>query len=254
MLEHVYRHGTDRVDRTGTGTRSVFGYQARYDLREGFPLLTTKKVHFKSVAYELLWFLRGDTNIRFLKEHNVRIWDEWADATGELGPVYGKQWKRWGPGAIDQIEGLVRALRADPFSRRHVVSAWNVDDLDKMALPPCHVLFQFYVSDNKLSCSLYQRSADVFLGVPFNIASYSLLTHMIARVCGFGMGEFIHSIGDLHLYRNHLTQAQLQLSRQPGPLPSLTLPDKTRLADFVYEDFTLRDYHPQPAIPAEVSV
>lgn len=254
MLEH----GRPKPDRTGTGTLSVFGYQMRIDLSRGFPLLTTKKVHFKSVVYELLWFLRGETNIRYLKEHGVSIWDEWADEQGELGPIYGKQWRSWTAPegrTIDQLSQVIREIRETPYSRRMVVSAWNVADLPKMALAPCHVLFQFYVQDGKLSCQLYQRSADVFLGVPFNIASYALLTHMIAQVCDLEPGEFIHTFGDVHLYSNHLDQARLQLGREPRPLPTLRLnPSVRSLFDFTYDDIVLENYDPHPAIRAPVAV
>ncbi|GIW52125.1 MAG: thymidylate synthase [Gemmatimonadales bacterium] len=258
LLRHVLEHGRPKPDRTGTGTLSVFGYQMRIDLSRGFPLLTTKKVHFKSVVYELLWFLRGETNIRYLKEHGVSIWDEWADEQGELGPIYGKQWRSWtAPDGrtIDQLSQVIREIRETPYSRRLVVSAWNVADLPKMALAPCHVLFQFYVQDGKLSCQLYQRSADVFLGVPFNIASYALLTHMIAQVCDLEPGEFIHTFGDVHLYSNHLDQARLQLGREPRPLPTLRLnPSVRSLFDFTYDDIVLENYDPHPAIRAPVAV
>ncbi|GBD31737.1 Thymidylate synthase 2 [bacterium HR33] len=258
LLRHVLEHGRPKPDRTGTGTLSVFGYQMRIDLSRGFPLLTTKKVHFKSVVYELLWFLRGETNIRYLKEHGVSIWDEWADEQGELGPIYGKQWRSWTAPegrTIDQLSQVIREIRETPYSRRLVVSAWNVADLPKMALAPCHVLFQFYVQDGKLSCQLYQRSADVFLGVPFNIASYALLTHMIAQVCDLEPGEFIHTFGDVHLYSNHLDQARLQLGREPRPLPTLRLnPSVRSLFDFTYDDIVLENYDPHPAIRAPVAV
>ncbi len=263
MLQHVLQHGEHRKDRTGTGTTSVFGYQNRYDLREGFPCVTTKKLHLKSIIHELLWFLQGSTNISYLKEHNVRIWDEWADENGELGPVYGKQWRSW-PSAdgqsIDQITELVDALQKAPYSRRHLVNAWNVSCVPDMALPPCHLLFQFYVHDPEsarpgLSCQLYQRSADLFLGVPFNIASYALLTMMVAQVCGYEAREFIHTFGDLHIYDNHQDQVQLQLQRDPRPLPKMTLnPEVTDLFSFAYEDFTLSDYAPHPAIKGKVAV
>ena len=246
LLQHILDHGTDKSDRTGTGTRSVFGYQMRFDLSEGFPLVTTKKLHLKSIIYELLWFLRGETNIGYLHEHNVRIWDEWADPDGNLGPVYGAQWRHWvAPDGriIDQISEVLRQIRTTPDSRRMIVSAWNVGQLDQMALMPCHALFQFYVADGKLSCQLYQRSADMFLGVPFNIASYALLTLMIAQVTGLKPGEFIHSLGDAHIYRNHFDQVRLQLTRQPRPLPVMNLnPQVTDLFDFRYEDFTLEGY------------
>lgn len=258
LLQHILDHGTDKSDRTGTGTRSVFGYQMRFDLSEGFPLVTTKKLHLKSIIYELLWFLRGETNIGYLHEHNVRIWDEWADPDGNLGPVYGVQWRHWvAPDGriIDQISEVLRQIRTTPDSRRMIVSAWNVGQLDQMALMPCHALFQFYVADGKLSCQLYQRSADMFLGVPFNIASYALLTLMIAQVTGLKPGEFIHSLGDAHIYRNHFDQVRLQLTRQPRPLPVMKLnPQVTDLFDFRYEDFTLEGYDPYPHIKGEVSV
>lgn len=258
LLQHILNHGTDKSDRTGTGTRSVFGYQMRFDLSEGFPLVTTKKLHLKSIIYELLWFLRGETNIGYLHEHNVRIWDEWADPDGNLGPVYGAQWRHWvAPDGriIDQISEVLRQIRTTPDSRRMIVSAWNVGQLDQMALMPCHALFQFYVADGKLSCQLYQRSADMFLGVPFNIASYALLTLMIAQVTGLKPGEFIHSLGDAHIYRNHFDQVRLQLTRQPRPLPVMKLnPQVTDLFDFRYEDFTLEGYDPYPHIKGEVSV
>ena len=258
LLQHILDHGTDKSDRTGTGTRSVFGYQMRFDLSEGFPLVTTKKLHLKSIIYELLWFLRGETNIGYLHEHNVRIWDEWADPDGNLGPVYGAQWRHWvAPDGriIDQISEVLRQIRTTPDSRRMIVSAWNVGQLDQMALMPCHALFQFYVADGKLSCQLYQRSADMFLGVPFNIASYALLTLMIAQVTGLKPGEFIHSLGDAHIYRNHFDQVRLQLTRQPRPLPVMKLnPQASDLFDFRYEDFTLEGYDPHPHIKGEVSV
>jgi thymidylate synthase len=250
--------GVRKHDRTGTGALSLFGHQLRFDLAEGFPLVTTKKVHVKSVIHELLWFLQGSTNVRYLNEHGVTIWNEWADAEGELGPVYGRQWRSWPTGDgrhIDQIASVVEALKRDPNSRRHVVSAWNVGELDRMALPPCHCLFQFNVAEGKLSCQLYQRSADVFLGVPFNIASYALLTLMMAQVTGLAPGEFIHSFGDVHLYLNHLDQADEQLRRTPRPLPRMELnPEVGSLFDFVYEDFKLVDYDPHPAIHAKVAV
>lgn len=258
LLQHILDHGTPKDDRTGTGTLSVFGHQMRFDLRESFPLLTTKKLHTRSIFYELLWFLRGETNIQYLREHGVRIWDEWADENGELGPVYGSQWRSWprpdGTG-IDQIAAVVESLRSNPDSRRHLVSAWNVGEIDRMALPPCHLLFQFYVAGDRLSCQLYQRSADVFLGLPFNIASYSLLTLMVAQVTGLKPGEFVHTLGDAHLYRNHLDQARLQLSRSPLPLPQMRLnPEIEHLEDFDYDDFHLEGYNPYPHIPARVSV
>lgn len=258
LLQHILDKGTDKSDRTGTGTRSVFGYQMRFDLSEGFPLVTTKKLHLKSIIYELLWFLRGETNIGYLHEHNVRIWDEWADPDGNLGPVYGAQWRHWqAPDGriIDQISEVLRQIRTTPDSRRMIVSAWNVGQLDQMALMPCHALFQFYVADGKLSCQLYQRSADMFLGVPFNIASYALLTLMIAQVTGLKPGEFIHTLGDAHIYRNHFDQVRLQLTRQPRPLPVMKLnPQVTDLFDFRYEDFTLEGYDPHPHIKGEVSI
>jgi thymidylate synthase len=258
LMRHVLEHGHEKSDRTGTGTLSVFGWQMRFDLGEGFPLLTTKKLHTKSIIYELLWFLRGDTNIRYLKEHGVSIWDEWADADGELGPVYGKQWRRWETAdgrSIDQIAQLVDGLKRNPDSRRHIVTAWNPGEVERMKLPPCHVLFQFYVAGGKLSCQLYQRSADIFLGVPFNIASYALLTLMVAQVCGYRPGEFVHTLGDAHLYLNHLEQARLQLAREPRPLPRMRLnPEVRDIFAFRFEDFTLEDYQPHPHIPAPVAV
>lgn len=258
LMRHVLEHGHVKTDRTGTGTRSIFGHQMRFDLAKGFPLVTTKKVHLKSIIHELLWFLAGDTNIAYLKTHGVSIWDEWADANGELGPVYGYQWRSWpAPDGrhIDQISQVLRQLRDTPDSRRMIVSAWNPALVDQMALPPCHSLFQFYVADGKLSCQLYQRSADIFLGVPFNIASYALLTLMVAQVCQLQPGEFIHTLGDAHLYSNHLEQAQLQLSREPRPLPVMRLnPAVTDLFAFRFEDFTLEGYDPHPAIRAEVAV
>jgi len=258
LMQHVLTQGSHKGDRTGTGTLSVFGYQMRFDLRHGFPLLTTKKVHLRSIVHELLWFLRGDSNVRYLHENGVSIWNEWADENGELGPVYGVQWRSW-PTAdgrhIDQISELLRDIRANPDSRRLIVSAWNVGELERMALPPCHAFFQFYVADGRLSCQLYQRSADIFLGVPFNIASYALLTLMIAQVTGLKPGEFIHTLGDAHLYSNHLEQAHLQLTRVPRPLPSLRLnPEVKSLFDFRYEDFELLNYDPHPAIKAPVAV
>ena len=258
LMRHVLAHGTDKADRTGTGTRSVFGYQMRFDLSEGFPLLTTKKLHLRSIIHELLWFLRGDTNIKYLKDNNVSIWDEWADEEGNLGPVYGYQWRSWpAPDGrhIDQIANVVAQIKQNPDSRRLMVSAWNPALVDEMALPPCHALFQFYVADGRLSCQLYQRSADIFLGVPFNIASYALLTMMVAQVCGLQPGEFIHTFGDAHLYRNHFEQAELQLSRAPRPLPTMTLnPDVADLFDFKFEDFELSGYDPHPHIKAAVAV
>jgi len=258
LLQHILDKGAAKTDRTGTGTISCFGYQMRFDLAIGFPLVTTKKLHLKSIIYELLWFLRGDTNTRYLKEHGVSIWDEWADADGDLGPVYGKQWRSW-EGAdgktTDQITQLIEQIGRTPDSRRLIVSAWNVADLPEMALMPCHALFQFYVAEGKLSCQLYQRSADVFLGVPFNIASYALLTLMVAQVCGLEPGEFIHTFGDVHLYNNHLEQARLQLTRQPYPLPVMKLnPAIKDIFGFHFEDFTLENYQPHPAIKAPVAV
>lgn len=258
LLRYVLEHGTDKADRTGTGTRSVFGWQMRFDLNEGFPLVTTKKLHLRSIVHELLWFLRGETNIAYLRENKVTIWDEWADADGELGPVYGKQWRRWSApdgGEIDQIRWVVDEIRRNPDSRRLIVSAWNVADLPKMALMPCHALFQFYVADGKLSCQLYQRSGDIFLGVPFNIASYAMLTHMVAQVCGLGVGEFVHTLGDAHLYSNHVEQAREQLSREPRPLPRLRLNPAVRdLFAFTYDDIAIEGYEPHPAIRAPVAV
>ena len=258
LLSTVLANGVDRPDRTGTGTRSIFGHQMRFDLRQGFPLLTTKKLHVKSIAYELLWFLRGETNVRWLQERGVKIWDEWADENGDLGPVYGSQWRSWPDGhggTIDQIANVVEAIRTKPESRRHIVSAWNPAEVDEMALPPCHCLFQFYVAEGRLSCQLYQRSGDVFLGVPFNIASYALLTLMVAQVTGLEAGEFVHSFGDVHLYSNHVQQAHEQLQRTPRPLPRLTLnPDRHSIFDFTFEDFMLTGYDPHPHIKAQVAV
>ena len=258
LLRHIEANGTVKSDRTGTGTTSVFGYQMRFNLADGFPLLTTKKVHLKSIIYELLWFIAGDTNIKYLKDHGVSIWDEWADANGELGPVYGHQWRAWptpGGGHIDQLANVVEQIRHNPDSRRLIVSAWNPSEVDQMALPPCHSLFQFYVADGRLSCQLYQRSADVFLGVPFNIASYALLTLMVAQVCGLKPGDFVHTLGDAHIYSNHHEQVALQLSRDPRPLPQMLLnPERHSIFDFVYEDFTLVGYDPWPAIKAPVAV
>ncbi|MBO4434973.1 MAG: thymidylate synthase [Bacteroidales bacterium] len=258
LLRHIRSGGVMKEDRTGTGTQSVFGYQMRFNLADGFPLLTTKKVHLKSIIHELLWFISGDTNIKYLKDNGVTIWDEWADENGDLGPVYGHQWRSWpAPDgrSIDQLAQVVEMIRHNPDSRRLLVSAWNPGEVDKMALPPCHCLFQFYVADGKLSCQLYQRSADVFLGVPFNIASYALLTMMIAQVCGLKPGEFIHTTGDTHIYRNHFEQVALQLSREPRPLPHMLLnPDVKDIFDFKYEDFTLEGYDPWPAIKAPVAV
>jgi len=258
LMHRILAEGVEKRDRTGTGTLSVFGHQMRFDLRDGFPLVTTKKLHLKSIVYELLWFLRGDTNVRYLNEHGVSIWDEWADAQGELGPVYGKQWRSWPAqdgNSIDQIANVVAAIRRNPDSRRLIVSAWNPADVDKMALPPCHCLFQFYVAEGRLSCQLYQRSADVFLGVPFNIASYALLTLMVAQVTELAPGEFIHTFGDAHLYRNHIAQARLQLSRAPRTLPAMRLDPAVRdLFAFRYEDFALEGYDPHPHIKAAVAV
>ena len=258
LLRHIRENGTMKSDRTGTGTQSVFGYQMRFDLSEGFPLLTTKKVHLKSIIHELLWFIAGDTNIKYLKDNGVTIWDEWADENGDLGPVYGHQWRSWPTpdgGTIDQLSNVVNQIRNNPDSRRMIVSAWNVAEVEKMALPPCHSLFQFYVADGKLSCQLYQRSADVFLGVPFNIASYALLTMMIAQVCGLEPGEFVHTTGDTHIYTNHFEQVALQLSREPRKLPKMKInPDVKSIFDFKYEDFELVDYDPYPRIPAPVAV
>ncbi len=258
LLGSLLDHGTEKKDRTGTGTLSRFGYEMRFDLFEGFPLLTTKKLHIKSIIYELLWFLKGDTNIKYLNEHEVRIWDEWADKNGELGPIYGKQWRSWETRdgkTVDQISEVIETIRKNPDSRRMIVNAWNVGELKEMALTPCHCLFQFYVSEGKLSCLLYQRSADTFLGVPFNIASYALLTLMVAQVCDLQPGEFIHHFGDVHLYLNHREQARLQLTRTPGPLPTMKLnPDVKNIFDFKYSDFELTGYAPQPHIKAQVSV
>ena len=258
LLRHILDEGVEKPDRTGTGTLSIFGCQMRFDLDQGFPLLTTKKLHLRSIIHELLWFLSGSTNVRDLQKHGVTIWDEWADPTGELGPVYGYQWRSWpatGGGHIDQITRVMEQIRANPDSRRHLVSAWNVADLDKMALPPCHVLFQFYVARRRLSCQLYQRSADVFLGVPFNIASYALLTMMVAQVCELEAGEFIHTFGDAHLYNNHLEQARLQLTRELRPLPQMKLNPRVKsIFDFQYEDFSLSNYSPHSGIPAPIAV
>lgn len=258
LMRHVLEHGHPKSDRTGTGTLSVFGWQMRFDLEAGFPLLTTKKLHTKSIIHELLWFLQGDTNIRYLKEHGVSIWDDWADANGDLGPVYGYQWRSWQTPdgrSIDQIAQLVDGLKKNPDSRRHIVSAWNPADIERMKLPPCHALFQFYVADGRLSCQLYQRSADIFLGVPFNIASYALLTLMVAQVCGYRPGDFVHTLGDAHLYSNHLVQARLQLTRVPRALPQLRInPEVRDLFAFRFEDFTLEGYDPHPHIAAPVAV
>lgn len=258
LMQRIIDEGEQRGDRTGTGTLSVFGHQMRFDLSAGFPLLTTKKLHLKSIIHELLWFLDGDTNVAYLNEHGVRIWDDWADENGELGPVYGHQWRSWPTPdgrKIDQIEAVVQSLKQQPESRRHIVCAWNVSDVDQMALPPCHTLFQFYVARGRLSCQLYQRSADVFLGVPFNIASYALLTMMMAQVCGLAAGDFVHTLGDAHLYLNHLDQAQEQLSRTPGPLPRMILnPEIDTIDGFGFDDFTLLDYHAAAHIKAPIAV
>ena len=258
LMRTILDEGHYKADRTGTGTYSIFGYQMRFDLQKGFPLLTTKKLHLRSIIYELLWFLRGDTNIQYLHDHNVTIWDEWADEHGDLGPVYGKQWRSWeAPDGrvIDQITNLIEQLKRNPDSRRLIVSAWNPADVDQMALPPCHTMFQFYANDGQLSCQLYQRSADVFLGVPFNIASYALLTMMVAQVCGLKVKDFVHTFGDAHIYSNHVEQAKLQLSRDPRPLPQMRInPDVKSIFDFQYEDFTLENYDPHPHIKADVAV
>ena len=268
LVQHVLDNGVQKGDRTGTGTKSVFGYQMRFNLEEGFPLVTTKKVHLKSIVHELLWFLKGETNIAYLKENGVRIWDEWADSNGDLGPIYGYQWRNWNGEEIDQITELIETLKTNPNSRRMLISAWNPSVLPdttvsfeenvangKAALPPCHAFFQFYVADGKLSCQLYQRSADIFLGVPFNIASYALFTMMVAQVCGLGYGDFIHTFGDAHIYNNHFEQLELQLSRDPKPLPKMILnPEVKNIFDFTYDDFTLEDYNPHPAIKGQVSV
>jgi thymidylate synthase len=258
LLDHVLANGAEKGDRTGTGTVSVFGYQMRFDLQQGFPLMTTKKLHLPSIIHELLWFLKGDTNIAYLKNNKVRIWDAWADEDGDLGHIYGYQWRSW-PSAngkkIDQIKQVIKSVQKNPDSRRHIVSAWNVGDLDNMALPPCHILFQFYVADGKLSCQLYQRSADIFLGVPFNIASYSLLTMMVARVAGLQAGEFIHTLGDAHIYLNHIEQVKLQLTREPRELPVMKInPDRKNIDEFVYEDFHIEDYNPHSHIKGDISV
>jgi thymidylate synthase len=258
LLRHILEKGVEKADRTGTGTLSVFGYQMRFDLAQGFPLLTTKKLHVRSILHELLWFLAGSTNVAYLREHGVTIWDEWADEDGELGPIYGRQWRSWPTpdgGSIDQISKVIDQIRRNPDSRRHIVSAWNVAEVDRMKLPPCHALFQFWVANGRLSCQLYQRSADVFLGVPFNIASYALLTLMTARVCGLEPAEFIHTLGDAHLYLNHLEQARLQLTREPRPLPRMEIdPAITSIFDYRYEDFRLEGYDPHPAIKAPIAV
>lgn len=258
LLQHVLDHGIEKSDRTGTGTISTFGYQMRFDLSEGFPMVTTKKLHLKSIIYELLWFIKGDTNVKYLQENGVRIWNDWADEHGDLGPVYGKQWRSWERAdgeSVDQLMNLIKTLKENPDSRRMIINAWNVGELDKMALTPCHCLFQFYVADGKLSCQLYQRSADCFLGVPFNIASYALFTMMIAQVCNLEVGEFVHTFGDAHLYKDHLEQTRLQLSRTPRELPTMKInPEVEDILDFTYEDFTLIDYDPHPHIKAKVSV
>jgi thymidylate synthase len=258
LLNHILENGVEKKDRTGTGTLSVFGYQTRFDLQKGFPLMTTKKLHIPSIIHELLWFLKGDTNIAYLKQNKVKIWDAWADEEGNLGPIYGYQWRSWPSynGAyIDQVNQVIQSIRNSPDSRRHIISAWNVGDLDRMALPPCHILFQFYVAHNKLSCQLYQRSADVFLGVPFNIASYALLTHMIAHITGLEAGEFIHTLGDAHIYLNHIEQVKLQLTREPMELPKLLFNREVKsIDDFTYEDFNFENYNPHSHIKGEISV
>ena len=257
LINHVLENGIKKTDRTGTGTLSVFGYQSRYNLEKSFPLVTTKKIHLKSVIFELLWFLKGSTNIKYLKDNNVKIWDEWADKDGELGPVYGSQWRSWktkNGETIDQISELINNLKNNPHSRRHIVSAWNVGEINDMALPPCHSLFQFFVVNNKLSCQLYQRSGDIFLGVPFNIASYALLTMMIAQVCNLDRGEFIHTLGDAHIYLNHINQAKLQITREPKDPPIMKIKKRTNIFDFVYEDFEIVNYDPHPHIKAPISV
>jgi thymidylate synthase len=258
LMQHVLDEGAQKHDRTGTGTISVFGYQMRFNLQEGFPMVTTKKLHLKSIIHELIWFLSGDTNIKYLKDNGVKIWDEWADADGNLGPVYGSQWRSWPKpdgGHIDQISHIIHTIKNNPDSRRIIVSAWNVADIEHMALPPCHAFFQFYVADGKLSCQLYQRSADIFLGVPFNIASYALLTMMVAQVCGLQYGDFIHTLGDAHLYNNHIEQARLQLSRDAKPLPQMEInPEVKNIFDFKFEDFTLKNYEPHPHIKGAVAI
>ena len=258
LLQHILKEGTQKGDRTGTGTTSVFGYQMRFDLSQGFPVITTKKLHLRSIIHELLWFLQGDTNIKYLKDNGVRIWDDWADENGDLGPVYGHQWRSWptpSGGQIDQISEVIEQIKNNPNSRRHIVSAWNVAEVDNMALPPCHTFFQFYVADGKLSCQLYQRSADTFLGVPFNIASYALLTMMVAQVCGLEVRDFVHTFGDAHLYSNHIEQTELQLSREFRPLPAMKINPKVKdIFSFKYEDFTLEGYEPHPHIKAAVAI
>jgi thymidylate synthase len=258
LLEHVLQNGVKKADRTGTGTISVFGYQMRFDLQQGFPVLTTKKLHLRSIIHELLWFLKGETNLEYLHANNVTIWDEWANEDGDLGHIYGYQWRSWPSHDgqhIDQISNVIKSIKENPDSRRHIVSAWNVGELDKMALPPCHLIFQFYVADGKLSCQLYQRSCDIFLGVPFNIASYALLTMMMARVSGLEPGDFVHTLGDAHIYLNHIEQVKLQLSRKPFPLPQMIInPDKKNIFDFVFEDFKLTNYLSHPHIKGEISV
>lgn len=258
LLQYVLENGVSKSDRTGTGTRSIFGHQIRFDLAEGFPLITTKKLHIKSIIYELLWFLKGETNIRYLKENGVKIWDEWADENGELGPIYGYQWRNWNtPDGkhIDQITDVINTLKTNPDSRRIIVNAWNVADITKMSLPPCHCFFQFYVANGKLSCQMYQRSADMFLGVPFNIASFALLTMMVAQVCDFELGEFVHTFGDTHIYNNHLEQVKIQLSREPRPFPKMILNKKVKsIFDFKYEDFDLQNYNPYPSIKGDIAI
>ncbi|MFA5324888.1 MAG: thymidylate synthase [Bacteroidales bacterium] len=258
LIRYIEENGVFKEDRTGTGTKSIFGYQMRFNLADGFPLLTTKKLHLKSIIYELLWFIAGDTNIKYLTDHGVTIWNEWADSNGDLGPVYGHQWRSWPTpegGKIDQLSNVIEQLKKNPDSRRHIVSAWNVAEVEKMALPPCHSLFQFYVANKKLSCQLYQRSADVFIGVPFNIASYALLTQMIAQVCGYSVGDFVHTLGDAHIYTNHFEQVQTQLTREPRILPKMIInPDKKDIFSFEFEDFNLIDYNPYPGIKAPIAV
>ena len=255
LLKTILDHGTKKSDRTGTGTISYFGYQMRFNLQEGFPLLTTKKMHLKSIIYELLWFLRGETNVKYLQDHGVRIWNEWADENGDLGPVYGSQWRNWNNKGIDQIAITIENIKKNPDSRRHIITAWNPEEIENMALPPCHTMFQFYVLDGRLSCQLYQRSGDVFLGVPFNIASYALLTMMTAQVCGLQVGDFVHTLGDAHIYLNHLEQVKLQLTRTPYPLPTMRLnPTVKDISGFDYEDFTLENYQCHPTIKGEISV